>query len=317
MNFIKQLDTIALGSRLKSFSEIFFKEIKKIYKDFGFDFEPRWFTTVYLLNEKGKLSVTEIADEINQTHPSVNQIANSLEKKGLVESLKDKTDSRKRILKLSSKGKRTVNMLIPLWNDINLAAIKFLDEYQPDFMQIIAIMENALEERSMHDRVKDQIKETMYDKIKVLEYADKYKSYFKDLNYQWLEKFFTVEEKDKLLLNKPDEEIIKKGGAILFAQYEGEIVGTTAIIKLNETECEIAKMAVNPKFQGKQIGRKLLNEAIKKSKELKFKKIILLSAVKLTKAVNMYETAGFKKVKPDEDLIKEYTRKTIMMEMTL
>jgi len=317
MNYIKQLDTYALGSRLKSFTEIFFKDVKNIYKDEGFEFEPRWFTTVHLLFERGKLSVTEIAEEINQTHPSVNQIAKSLEKNGLAESLKDDSDNRRRIIKLTNKGTRLVKKLQPFWNDINIAAVKFLNEYQPDFMQIISKMEKALDERSMYDRVKDQIRESNYNKVEITAYSKDYQSYFRDLNYQWLKKYFTIEEKDKLLLTNPEDEIINKGGAVLFAKYNNEIVGTTAIIKMNNKECEIAKMAVDPKFQGKQIGRKLLNEAIEKCKELQFNKIILLTATKLTKAVNMYESAGFKTVKPNEEMLKQYNRQTIMMEMTI
>jgi len=317
MNFIKQLDTFALGSRLKNFTEILFKDVKKIYKDQGVNFEPRWFTTIYLLSEKGKLSVTEIANEICQTHPSVNQIVNSIEKQGLIDSLKDKSDSRKRILSLNNKGRRLVKRLKPLWINIDIAASNFLNENQADFLQIISKMENALEEKSMYKRVTEQIKRAQYSEIEILEYSSEYKKHFKDLNYQWLEKYFNIEENDKKLLLNPEMEIIDKGGAILFAKYNDEIVGTAAIIKFNENECELAKMAVKIEHQGKQIGHKLLNEVIEKSKEMDFKKIFLLTSTKLTKAVSLYKSVGFILVNPTGSQIRNYKRKTIMMEMNI
>ncbi len=317
MKYIKELGAIAIASRMKNLTEILFKDVKKIYKEQNLDFEPRWFTTIYLLNDKGKLSVTEIAKYINQTHPSVNQIANILEKKSLIICSKDKTDSRKRMLKLSKKGKQLVKKMMPLWKDIELSVINFLEENQPDFLQIIEKLEDSLIDKPMYKRVKEQIRKTQDSKTEILDFKPEYKEYFKNLNYEWLEKYFEIEDVDKVMLINPKKEIINKGGKVIFAKFENEIAGTAAIIKIDNEKCEIAKMAVSSKFQGNQIGRKLLLECIEIAKHMNFKKIILLTSPKLKKAVSMYKSAGFRSVAPIATLLHDLKRKTIMMEMEL
>ena len=63
-----------------------------------------------------------------------------------------------------------------------------------------------------------------------------------------------MEESDYKALDHPDEYIISSGGHIFMAVYEGEVVGTCAIIKMNGKKYELAKMAVSPRAQGKSIG---------------------------------------------------------------
>ena len=77
---------------------------------------------------------------------------------------------------------------------------------------------------------------------------------FMDLNVAWLEKYFYVEPKDKVLLENCEANIIDKGGFIFFAQYNDEIVGCFALIKLGDGVFELGKMAVDPEYQGLKIG---------------------------------------------------------------
>jgi hypothetical protein len=46
------------------------------------------------------------------------------------------------------------------------------------------------------------------------------------------------------------EEIIDKGGMIFYAKYNDSIVGTVSLIKMNDTEFELSKMAVTDGVQG-------------------------------------------------------------------
>ena len=63
-------------------------------------------------------------------------------------------------------------------------------------------------------------------KVEIVPYSDKYSKFFYDLNYDWLNEFFYVEEYDEKVLKNCREEIIDKGGYIFFALYESEVVGT-------------------------------------------------------------------------------------------
>ena len=133
----------------------------------------------------------------------------------------------------------------------------------------------------------------MSGSVKILPYSEALKPWFDSLNRAWLEKYFFVEELDNKVLTAPDTEVIAKGGVIIFAELNGEIVGTCALKKQNEGEYELTKMAVTPSAQGKGIGRVLLEGAIAQYKKLPGKLLYLESHHSLGAALKLYETGGF------------------------
>src|ERR1700693_1607748 len=115
MKLIRQLENLAFGTRLRLLTERIYQGGAKVYKNLGVDFEPRWFALFYLLNEKGPIAVTEAAAMLGYTQPAVTQTANIMVKKGLVKILKEKNDTRKRLLALTGQGREMVITLIPVW----------------------------------------------------------------------------------------------------------------------------------------------------------------------------------------------------------
>lgn len=161
----------------------------------------------------------------------------------------------------------------------------------------------------------DRIKEKQRSEVKIVDYRNEFKSQFRDLNYDWIKKYFTIEEKDKNILENPEKEIIKKGGFILFAEYENEIAGTVALIKHNKNEFELAKMAVSEKFQGKQIGKSLAIAAIERAKSLNASVLFLETNSTLIPALNLYDKLGFNQVEMKKQ--SDYSRATLRMELDL
>jgi DNA-binding MarR family transcriptional regulator/N-acetylglutamate synthase-like GNAT family acetyltransferase len=316
MGFIQELGTKAFGSRLKSFNDLLLREVVKVYKDQEIEFEPRWYTLFLLLFQKGEMKITDIALQLNQTHPSINQVVNILEKKGLVITLKKEKDNRRRYVKLSPKGKRLYKKISPLWKSIHQATEELLAESNPNFLEDLANMEKLIDQKSMYDRIGEKIKQDQYDQIQIVPYSTDYKKSFEDLNNEWLEKFFEVEDYDKQMLQNP-ESIINKGGNIYFALLDGKAVGTVAIIHHTEDLVELAKMAVTPKHQGKQIGHKLLDSALAFAKAANYKKMILFSSTKLEKAIKLYKANGFSYSNNEEKIEHNFNRCTISMEMNL
>jgi N-acetylglutamate synthase-like GNAT family acetyltransferase len=150
--------------------------------------------------------------------------------------------------------------------------------------------------------------------IEIIDYSDEYKDSFKRLNYEWIEKFFVVEQTDEYILTNPVESIIKKGGFIYFAKFNNEIIGTFALIKVDDSTYEIAKMAVTEGYQNRGIGKMLMNIAIHKAKDLNLERIILYSNTNLATAVNMYFKYGFRVI-PKSDF--HNNRANIKMEMIM
>lgn len=160
-------------------------------------------------------------------------------------------------------------------------------------------------------KMKDKIKRA---KVEIIEYDDKYKDDLKRLSYEWLDKYDLLELEDKLMLDDPEEYILKDGGYIFFAHYENEIIGTFSLIPIGENIFELAKFAVIEKYQGQNIGNILLEKAINVVYSSNAKKIILFSNSKLKAAYKLYKKHGFKKV----DLAQnKYETANIKMELIL
>src|ERR1700742_1350960 len=82
---------------------------------------------------------------------------------------------------------------------------------------------------------------------------------FLRLNEEWIVRHFVLETKDREVLGNPVKYILQPGGQILFATVGDEVVGCCALVP-EETpgEYEVAKMAVTEAWQGRGIGRKIL-----------------------------------------------------------
>ena len=154
----------------------------------------------------------------------------------------------------------------------------------------------------------------MNPEVKIVPFKEEYTNQFRDLNIEWLEKYFFVEAHDREVLENPQTYIIDNGGYIFFALFEGEVAGTVALI--NEPEgYELSKMAVLPKFQGKKIGQHLMQYCIEFAREKGWKELLLYSNTILENAIYIYRKYGFKEVAMEKD--KPYERGNIKMVLKL
>ncbi|MDB4292684.1 GNAT family N-acetyltransferase [Maribacter sp.] len=152
-------------------------------------------------------------------------------------------------------------------------------------------------------------------KVNIIPFEPRYASTFSDLNSAWLEKYFYIEPKDKILLKNCKEAIVDTGGYIFFACYNEEIVGCFSFIKLNDTVYELGKMAVDEEYQGVKIGHELMKFGVSFAKGKSWKKLVLYSSSKLPAALHLYRKFGFVATELEKD--SPYARSDIKMELVL
>lgn len=151
---------------------------------------------------------------------------------------------------------------------------------------------------------------------KIVEYEPRFRAHFDALNRAWIEKYFQVEPMDEYVLKNPEEAILEKGGAILFALYNEVVVaGVVALIKLDNETYEFAKMGVDENYRRKGVAEALSHAAFNKVKTLKGKKLVLFSNTLLEPAIRLYRKLGFTEVPLDK--FSEYRRSNIKMELVL
>lgn len=153
MNVIDQSGILAISTRLQRLADQIRKEGQEVYRLHGIDFEPKWFPVIYTLHHKPLLSVVEIANEIGYAHPSTISLLKELEAKKLIQSRKDKTDTRKRMIQLSDKGRQLVTRMLPVWSLI-AEAITDMTNTSNNLLRAISEVELQMEQHGFLDRAK-------------------------------------------------------------------------------------------------------------------------------------------------------------------
>jgi ribosomal protein S18 acetylase RimI-like enzyme len=132
--------------------------------------------------------------------------------------------------------------------------------------------------------------------IQIISYEDKYQPDFRRLNLEWLDKYHLTESHDLEILDDPMGTVIAGGGSVFLAMHGDEVVGTAGLLKSNEEEYELIKMAVDPGYRGQGISKLLLEKCIDEARERKAEKVILFSNSQLQTAINLYKKYGFEHV---------------------
>ena len=140
---------------------------------------------------------------------------------------------------------------------------------------------------------------------------------FRTLNEEWISRHFTLEPRDRETLNDPETTILRQGGHIFLLFAGSESAGCVALIPMGSGVYELSKMAIAPHHRGQGLGRQLLNHAIAQARLLGATSLFLGSSTKLTSAVRLYESVGFRHVPPDTLPPSPYTRANVFMTLPL
>lgn len=154
METIRRLGMLALASRLKRLSDRLLQEAGGIYRSEQLGFEPRWFLVFHQLAEGPPRTVTALAAAVGLTHPAVVQAAREMEEAGLVASVREAADRRKRRLALTPGGRRLAAALRPVWAGIEDATREVAGASGVDLLAAIDAIEAALDETPLGERVR-------------------------------------------------------------------------------------------------------------------------------------------------------------------
>ncbi len=146
----------------------------------------------------------------------------------------------------------------------------------------------------------------------IIEFESKYTADFKRLNLEWLDKYGLTEAPDLLILDDPQKEILDTGGCLYLAKVEAEIVGSAALLAEGNGNFELAKLAVDSRFQGRGISKLLLEKCLEQAKILDAKRIYLESSSQLKTALLLYEKYGFRNIPVANS---HYNTADVMMEL--
>lgn len=315
-NIFEKTGHIALSSRLRVFTSQLTDEAQKIFDLYEVQLSPNWFLVFYILSDGSKKTITQIAEEIKHSQPSVTKIIKEMKISGLVTTNITSVDKRANVVALSKSGLEISEKIKPVLVDLNLAIENVQAEANTNLWEALNEWEFLFDQKSLLKRVKEQKQLRESKEVQIVQYDAKYQTAFKSLNEEWITKYFKMEDVDYEELNNPEDYVIDKGGEILIAIWNNEPVGVCAMVKLNDPICqfELSKLAVSPVAQGKGVGKLLVKAVIQLAKTKGSSKLFLQSNTILGPAINLYYNMGFKKVSRPLPL---YARVNIQMELDL
>ncbi|MDP3854773.1 GNAT family N-acetyltransferase [Phenylobacterium sp.] len=150
--------------------------------------------------------------------------------------------------------------------------------------------------------------------MKIVDFEPRHAEAWRTLNEAWIGKYFTIEPKDREVLDDPLGKILAKGGHIFMAEQDGEVVGCVGMIALADGGFEVAKMTVTEAARGTGLGRVLMQACIDKGRALDAPRLYLETNSSLGPALGLYRAMGFVDLPPAET---PYARADVFMELVL
>jgi DNA-binding MarR family transcriptional regulator len=153
VDYIEELGTLALASRLKRLLNRLHMDGEQVYRTLSLDFKTKWFPVLHLLAHHSPLTLTQMADALKQAHPSVIEVVDELIEKGLVSAQRCEEDRRRREISISSEGQLLCARLEPVWQAFKEAGDEVNREYNNDVLEALLKLERAMDRQPLFDRI--------------------------------------------------------------------------------------------------------------------------------------------------------------------
>jgi ribosomal protein S18 acetylase RimI-like enzyme len=308
-DFLNELAELALGSRLKRMSERMLASASDVYQEFSMNINPKWFTLMALLDVKDSnkqvLTIVEASNLLGLSQPALSQFSKQLQNEKLIKIVIDQSDSRKRVLSLTPKGRVRVQEMKPIWDAVQQAAVDLCTEHNNDFYRSLLKLEKSFSSESLLTRTRRYLDQTAIQaQVTIKPFEPALAHHFETINKEWIDEMFVLETIDKQVLEDPQSHIIDQGGKIWFAEHPTlGIVGTCAFWNKGDNSFELTKMGVLKSARGLKVGEILLQHVLGEAKSLGIKKLFLLTNSKCESAIHLYEKNGFVH---DKTIMQEY-----------
>lgn len=155
MNLYQSLGYLVLGSRLKRLSESFLSEINRTYQNEGIDFDASWFPVFYLLSKHDALSIKELSEQTEVSHPAASQLITNLKNRKLVTSATCTDDGRRQLVQLTDSGRTLLAQILPVWDAITLAMDELIADHPAceNLLSSIGELECAFKSTNLANRI--------------------------------------------------------------------------------------------------------------------------------------------------------------------
>lgn len=289
---LAELGQLFLGSRLKRLADRFQSEAIVTLQAMDLPVQPAQMLLLATVRRRGPLTVGALAQQLRISQPTVTRTVLALVDQRLITASREGRDQRHKTLTLSAEGEALITRAErDLWPRVEAAVVEMSAGLRGSFLQQIAMLEAEMDKRSLAERVGSPDLPTGPT---IRAFDDRLAEAFYRINAEWIEETFGLEDNDITLLSNPRELIIDKGGVVLFAETPDlGVVGTCALMRMEDGWFELTKMAVLKAARGRKVGEYLLDKALERAKAMGVERLYLLTNTKCAAAIHLYEKLGF------------------------
>lgn len=247
---------------------------------------------LYELAYRQHLTAAQLSNDLNLDRGYVSRILTDFEKRGLIERKLSSEDARESLLALTRKGTDAFAPLNVRSHDEMAEMLSGLSPSQQrrllESMMSIENLLNATDEKVSYILRPHQPGDMgwVIHRHGVL-YAQE---------YGWDEQFEALVAS---ICVKFLQKFDPKRERCWIAEKDGEIVGSVFLVKHTKNIAQLRMLYVEPFTRGMGIGRRLVDECIRFSRQTGYKQIILWTQSNLSAARRIYEATGFKIVKKE------------------
>jgi DNA-binding MarR family transcriptional regulator len=147
-----EFDILSLTVRLDKLADTLRRDASLIYTNYNANFMNKWYPVLIKIHSENEISLTELSTELGYAHPSIIQLVNEMETEKLIKSSAHKKDKRKRIVTLTSKGRKTLKSILPFANAMTQALLNATNT-KNNITKAILELENELKKESFYERI--------------------------------------------------------------------------------------------------------------------------------------------------------------------
>lgn len=184
MDFFDKTGKMAIGSRLRMLTDRITTDAAGIYQLYGVDIKSKWFPVLYALSGGEEKTITGIAKEIGQTHPSVSNIVKEMAAGKLIRIVADKMDKRRTTITLSPQGRKVCIKLTEACDDVATVVEEISTATRHDLWRAIGEWEEQLAQKGLLERVKEARKARESQEVQIIPYEPCHQPVFRSLNEQ-------------------------------------------------------------------------------------------------------------------------------------
>lgn len=149
----QDLRRVFLVARLEEVASLLSAQGETTLRDAGVEFPARTAPLMLLLKKAGSMSAADLAKAVQQPHQLVSQRVEALLACKAISRTTDKTDARRKVLKITPKGERQLELLKHRLDLIEVAYAALFDEIGCDVSEVVLKLIDALRHTPLHVRI--------------------------------------------------------------------------------------------------------------------------------------------------------------------